>query len=107
MNHEWAAGLFEGEGYIRQFKVPTHHTYEVRIKMTDYDILERMHHLYGGSLSSDNPPYKPNHKQCYVWALTRKAQVKNFLLNILPFLGLRRTYLALNALDAIDSCYVT
>ena len=106
MNHEWAAGLFEGEGYIRQFKVPTHHTYEVRIKMTDYDIIERMQHLYGGSLGSE-PSRKSHHKQIYVWALTRKAQVRDFLLKILPFLGLRRTYLALNALDAIDNCYVT
>lgn len=105
MNHEWAAGLFEGEGYIRQPSV-YRVAHEVKIKMTDLDILQRMHQHYGGNLF---PETKANvhYKQAWVWSLTTKTLVKRFLLDILPFLGLRRTYLALNALDSIDKCYQT
>jgi len=104
MNHEWAAGLFEGEGYIRQPGVKRS-AHEVRIKMTDYDILQRMHQHYGGNLFLETKA-QAHHKQAWVWSLTTKTLVKGFLLDILPFLGLRRTYLALNALDAIDKCLV-
>ena len=103
MNHEWAAGLFEGEGYIRQFN-PNHITYEVKIKMTDYDVLQRMQSLYGGYLGPTMKA-KPHYKDIFEWALTSKSAVKEFLLNILPHLGLRRTYLAQNLLDAIDKTH--
>ena len=103
MNHEWAAGLFEGEGCIRQHSV-RRCAHEVKIKMTDYDVLQRMHQYYGGSLYQESKAHD-HHKQAWVWSLTTKSLVKRFLLNILPHLGLRRSYLALNALDALDLCY--
>ena len=100
MSPEWAAGLFEGEGYIRQFN-PRYGTYSVVVKMTDLDVLERLNDMYGGKIYTERSI--PNRKPIWTWTITRKAGVKNFLLSIFPFLLERRSYLASNLLDDIDA----
>ena len=103
MNHEWAAGLFEGEGTIRKFN-PAKYFYEVAIKMTDLDILVRMQNLYGGTINLQ-PLTAPHHKPIWRWSLGTKSRVRQFLINILPHLGYRRAYAAQNLIDRIDGAF--
>ena len=100
MSFEWAAGLFEGEGCIRTYS-PNSRTYEVAIKMTDLDILERVQEIFGGTIKQQ-PQTAPHHKPIWRWYISNKRGVQQFLLSILPYLGYRRTYKAQNLLDAID-----
>ena len=99
---EWAAGLFEGEGSIPKFN-NAKYQYEVKIKMTDLDILERVQSLFGGKIYPQ-PSSAAHHKPIWQWCISNKAGVKDFLMKILPYLGYRRTYQAQNMLDAIDRC---
>ena len=101
MSLEWAAGLFEGEGYIRQIR-PSKATYEVTIKMTDFDVLQKLIPLFGGTITPNNW-CRPGHKQTYTWRLTSKKSVRQFLIDMLPFFGHRRANLALNVLDYIEA----
>ena len=102
MSIEWAAGLFEGEGFIRRIN-PSNITYEVNVKMTDRDIVERFIPLFGGSVTPNKLPANPKHKPTYTWRLTSKTAVRQFLVTMLPFFGHRRANQALNLLDYIEA----
>ena len=97
MSIEWAAGLFEGEGYIR--KPNKKHTYEVAVKMTDLDVLQKMQDLFGGSVKPSHSAHKP----IWTWRLTKKQAVREFLIKMLPHFGERRSHQALNVLDWIEA----
>jgi len=101
MSIEWAAGLFEGEGCIRTFK-SNKCTYEVKLNMTDLDVLLKLQSICGGTIC-DFRVTAPHHKQAWIWRISNKAGVKNFLQQCLPYFGYRRTYHAQNLLDHIDA----
>ena len=79
----WAAGLFEGEGYIR-----SSHGLSVAIEMTDKDVLQTFKDNFGGSLITQK--VRENYKPTWKWALHGKEGY-SFLKEILPFLHQRRT----------------
>ena len=96
----WAIGLFEGEGciYLRKNKQQVH----LFVRMTDLDVLEKLQKLWGGTVKACTPAKDPKHKKSWRWALYRRAEVKNILLQILPHLSARRSCKALDGLDYLD-----
>ena len=93
----WVAGLFEGEGCI--LRPPKA---ELKIKMTDLDIIKRFQTITSGnSICIEDPP-SPHHSRCYITRITGKDRVRDFLSEILPYLGMRRAHRALDVLDFIE-----
>ena len=91
----WAAGLFEGEGYItRNGKYP-----KIGLTMTDKDVVNKFVALFG--LGNVRTRERHPCKTQYEWQIVGK-QCKVILEQLLPYLGERRAYKALNALDDIE-----
>ena len=101
MNAGWIAGLFEGEGCI--YKDPRCNSWRLTINMTDQDVLEKFANAVGiGKVTTTTK--KPGYKDMYTWTLSRRADVRQILEQMLPWLGFRRGYAAQNCIDAIDLC---
>ena len=94
----YLAGFYEGEGCIEQTST---YGFRINILSTDFDVIERIHQTFGGTLNQVKQQAK-HHKPCWKWRLGRNEQVYDLLVRMLPYLGLRRSYDALNALDTID-----
>ncbi len=106
---EWAAGLFEGEGCIH---IAQNHGVngktnsvlcQLHLGMTDLDVITDFadtlgHKVYGPYTQKAHPTWKPK----YAVRVSRAAEVRRILLLLLPHLGSRRAYKALNALDVIE-----
>ena len=107
-NVAWFAGLFEGEGcFFKDWrkrstsKRGTVPQYTIKIKMTDKDVIDKLHRLFGGNIYVDKKQSE-HHKQPYSWYLCRKADVERLITAALPFFGDRRAHRALDKLDLID-----
>lgn len=93
----WAAGLFEGEGYITLMRVKARpdslHLIRLGITMTDQDVLERFcravecGRVTGPHRHGDRPAH---HKPVYRWGIGNRADVERILVAFLPWLGERR-----------------
>ncbi len=94
------AGLYEGEGNISQ---TSKHGYRIQIGMTDLDVLKRFRDMAGG-VGTIRPlkKYKSHHKNAWKLRVGDKENVSRLLSMMLPYLGNRRAYDALNALDTMD-----
>lgn len=106
----WAAGLFEGEGSIVFCNTQGYRFPRISIKMCDQDVLEKFGKIVG--IERLNGPYEtkqtqanPQWKPAYEWHTSKKKEVARILSSFLPYLGARRAYKALNALDLIDDIY--
>ena len=100
----WASGIFEGEGWIKKDK-RRERAYEVAIKMSDFDVLQRLQQAFNaGNVSANTVPNNPRHKQLYVWRVCNRKDIIKVLTLMLPYLGERRSYSASNAIDNIDQC---
>tara|TARA_B110000444_G_C18451306_1_gene415842 strand:+ start:233 stop:541 length:309 start_codon:yes stop_codon:yes gene_type:complete len=95
---EWAAGLFEGEGSITNCGIYP----KLYLAMTDKDVVEEFMSIVGmGKIHvRDRTP----HQTQYAWQVHGR-QIRPLLERLLPFLGERRSYKALNSLDEIDNIY--
>lgn len=103
MNIAWASGIYEGEGSLKKDKRKLA-TFELKIKMTDYDVVRQLQKVWGvGSVRDVKVP--PNCKDAWIWSVCNKADIHYILTSMLPFLGERRTYDALNCIDDIDFSY--
>ena len=71
--------------------------------MCDEDVINKLHRLAGVGKVYYEP--NKNHKPAWNWVLFRQADVKAFLVRILPYLGYRRACRALDAIDYFDNCY--
>ena len=90
---EWAAGLYEGEGYL---------TYDsnakkwlLGIEMTDADVLQEFHETV--EVGRFRGPYKrpcdetnPNKKPTYFWSVRKKADIFKVICDFYPYMGERR-----------------
>ena len=96
----WAAGIYEGEGsvYILPHK---RSCANLQISMTDLDILQRLQNLFGGSIYAKKKQ-KVHHKQGWTWQLSKKKDIYKTLSLLLPWLGERRSFKALNTFDHLD-----
>ena len=99
---EWAAGLFEGEGYSTKSwcKRDKRYQYRVGIEMSDEDIIDDFTDTigYGNRYNRHREGKKPT----WIWNVSSKAAVIHILSTLLPHLGLRRAYNALNILDDLE-----
>ena len=101
----YAAGIIDGEGYIRKVYGVSKRCYSIAVKMTDLDVLEKLKQAFGvGQIYSYPPPTNPNHTQIHEWSVTNKRDTAHVLKLILPYLSYRRAFAAQNTLDAIDAC---
>jgi hypothetical protein len=99
---EYAAGLFEGEGYIA---MRADGSVAIGIGMTDEDIVRRFVNVVGGHHSSIRikPDDRYGHyKTMYVWETKRADLVKQVLYAFLPMMGHRRRAKALEALLRLE-----
>ena len=97
----WAAGLFEGEGCISLH--PQYKSVRLQMTQSDYDVLQMMQSICGGSIDPKSNKDKPAHyKPLWQWRLNRAEYVYALLEKFLPYFGTRRAYVAQNALDKLD-----
>ena len=101
----WAAGVYEGEGSLVRDK-RKRATYNLTIKMTDLDILQRFQSVFNlGSIRPVATPHQlsnPHWKPAWVYLVSNRPAISKILTAMLPYLGIRRGYSALNCLDVID-----
>ena len=98
MNIAWMAGMYEGEGCLERTSA---RGYRLNISSTDLDVIEKIQAFAGGYVHPKKV-YKDHYKPAWTWRLGDKESVKNLLTRMLPFLGNRRAYDALNALDTME-----
>lgn len=93
----YVAGLLEGEGSF--FTVTKNGRIRVRVSMqsTDHDVIERVWHWLGGSLS--NTIERPGRKPCWGWVL-QGASAADLMVSIAPWMGSRRRKKILTVLRA-------
>ena len=93
----WAVGLFEGEGCISLLKGKKRVT--LRVASTDLDVLQRFHSIVGCGQIHTRKKRMDHWKQSYEWQAGKRQDVLRMLKQMLPWLGERRAYIALNAFD--------
>jgi hypothetical protein len=98
----WAAGVFEGEGCISFTTYKDKKYPRLSVGMTDKDIVERFVAIVGFGSVSGPKQQKPHWKPRYDWQVCNRTEVQRILSMFLPWLGNRRAYKALNALDDIE-----
>ena len=87
----WAAGLFEGEGFI-VYTPGTHGMQRViGINMCDLDVLRRFWQIVGaGNEPTVAREADERHKTCYRWKCSRWHEIERILARFMPHLGERR-----------------
>ena len=105
----WAAGLFEGEGYISKERVGGKSSHRLAINLTDKDVLEKFVSVVGfGSVRElhnqllDKKVKEGKWKPCFVWEINNKKETRRILDMFLPYFGDRRAHRAMNMLDKIE-----
>lgn len=91
----WLAGLFEGEGCVIIRKNRYGVYYELTVKMTDEDVIRRIHEWFGGRLRG---PYGSKvlryngdlRKPTWQWVISTKQEVLNISKALRPWMGTRR-----------------
>ena len=100
---EWAAGLFEGEGCLT--KAPNRPcAYTMEVWSSDKDVIEDFAAIVPyGNIKERAKKREAHHKTMYGWRCFTRQHIKEILVLMLPYLGQRRAYKALNCLDDIDN----
>ncbi len=103
---EWAAGLFEGEGCISTSidKRNGNLRHGLYLGGKDQDVIEDFSNVMGcGNVIQRKAKQREHHATIYMWQVYAKDKVRECLELLLPHLGERRAYKALNCLDDIDN----
>ena len=96
---EWAAGLFEGEGCIYS----NGKRFSLHLGGKDLDVIQEFRDTIGvGEICERKAKKKKSHATIYMWQTYAKSKVAFVLGKLLPHLGQRRAYKALNCLDDIE-----
>lgn len=85
LDYAWFAGIFDGEG---TFSFHRGVAKSIAVQMTDQDVIERIHRLFGGSIcvsTPNNPKYKPTWR----WSLYRGTATR-LIIAMYPLLCARR-----------------
>jgi len=80
----YLAGLFDGEGTVTTYVPNGHIQLKVSIANQDLGVLEWIKGIYGGSVYS-------NQGHCFKYDLQGLSRVKKFLLDIFPYLRIKRS----------------
>jgi len=99
----WLAGLLEGEGYFQITKPRHHHPTQVviRLSMTDKDVVEKAAKLLN-NVPINEKAKTTERKTIYAISLTKRDEVEKVLLQILPYMGSRRTQRINECLEVIE-----
>ncbi len=98
----WLAGLLEGEGYFQITKPRHHHPTQVviRLSMTDKDVVEKAAKLLN-NVPINQKARTTERKIIYAISLSKRDEVEKILLQILPFMGNRRSQRINECLEVI------
>jgi hypothetical protein len=88
----WAAGLFEGEGFLSvyQRKYGAKIQPQIGLGMTDRDVVDRFMRIVGCGAIYIAKPGTGGHKQCHCWRLYEAEKVREVVALFLPYFGERR-----------------
>lgn len=91
----WAAGLYEGEGWIsverHQYKDTVCYYTVLGIDMTDKDILDRFPEIFDyGSVKPKKKGKKDHYKEQFTWRVYKYSKILEVVELISPWLGKRR-----------------
>lgn len=100
----WISGLFDGEGHISLRRRGA----SLALSMSDEDVILRLQSVTGiGSVKKYGPyPTAPTKLPSFRWTVSNYADVQTVLTWMLPWLGDRRTAVALEALQRIKEATV-
>lgn len=110
IDDRYAAGLFDGEGYVRISKLENREKTKVRnqiyagLNVTFKPVIEALKETYGGSIHVNRHSLrKENHRDVFVWNVSSLNAAK-FFRRIMPFLIIKReeVELALELQASID-----
>lgn len=109
MDIRYAAGLFDGEGYVRvaTYKKPNsiHTRYQIYggINMCHRPVIEALHSQFGGNMPTPGRRISPKHRPLYTWNVSSQ-KMASFLRKVLPYLIVKRdeAILALELQACID-----
>jgi intein/homing endonuclease len=98
----WLAGLLEGEGYFQITKPRHHHPTQVliRLSMTDKDVVEKAARLLN-NIPINQKARTTERKTIYAISLSKRDEVEKILLQILPYMGSRRSQKINECLEVI------
>lgn len=104
LDRAWAAGLFEGEGWITN---EDKNLIQLGLGMTDRDVVERFAAIAGyGSIRQKPDTRQTYNKIMYVWTARKTNEVMRILHFMLPYLGERRRARAMDALLRLEGVHV-
>lgn len=84
----WVAGIIEGEG---SFSLDGKTSGRITVKMTDYDIIERLQTVTNtGTIYGPYKKAQAHHKPAWHWKVYDRREVARLLLAIYPLMGERR-----------------
>jgi hypothetical protein len=93
----WAAGVFEGEGWMAYREKPA--SWQASVTMTDEDVVLRFAAVVGvGRVRGPIKKQRAHYKDQWQWCVSSRADVVLFLEMVLPWLGERRCARALAVL---------
>ena len=95
----WAAGLFEGEGYI--YTNPSSKCRCIGIEMTDKDVMQKYVAVVGYGQLNPRKTVPANRKQSWRWDIGKRLEVSRILKMFLPHFGKRRAEKAIEAITHI------
>lgn len=100
----WAAGLFEGEGWITDRNA---NGVQLGLGMTDLDVVSRFSEIAGyGNVRQKLDSRSDAYKIMYVWEAKKTNEVIRILSFMLPYLGERRKSRAMMALRRLEGVHV-
>jgi hypothetical protein len=83
----WLAAIVEGEGTFGRARRPGG---QIRVVMTDQDIIQRLHAVTGLGLVHNRGRRTERHKEAWEWAVTRRESVCDLAGHLAPFFLERR-----------------
>lgn len=95
MDIRYAAGLFDGEGYIRVsiWKKPNsiHTRYQIfgGINMCHRPVIEALHEKFGGNMPDPGRRISSRHRPLWTWNISSQIAA-DFLRKVLPYLIVKR-----------------
>jgi hypothetical protein len=92
----WLTGLYEGEGNVN---IAKNGGVRITIRMTDRDVIERLHSIFPCTKIHVVPAQRANWKTQYAWRISNPDNVRTILELMLPLLGKRRAADARAALE--------
>jgi len=106
----WAAGLFEGEGWITlNNRADGDRNRQVGIQMTDEDVMRRWVKIIGPTSRFKDlygpyhpPSMKEHHKEQWGWIISKKSELTRVLQMLLPMFGERRAAKAMEMMKEVD-----